>query len=610
MKEVLVKHISNSSQFELSFHDAASQNALNGLKPNTNDPAGESALSSLRCKKLSSEQQSQETMRSRGANFRAHSRFRKIGRNESCRFLHLGSSSSFSMSDDETLTTEMGVSSQISAEWAPSAQQTTSHPQRKMLCDFLSSKEAPYEQNQNLQFSSGKTRQFTKSHDPAVPATRHSSPDHDNLERVSSVRRAMLLSRDKPPGPPPLCSFCQHKSPVFGKPPKRFRFAELEVATGGFCDANFLAEGGFGSVHQGVLPNGQPVAVKQHKLASTQGDKEFCSEVEVLSCAQHRNLVMLIGYCIENNRRLLVYEFVCNGSLDLHLYGRNRPVLEWDARQKVAVGAARGLRYLHEECRVGCIVHRDMRPNNILLTHDYEAMVGDFGLARWQPNGDKGVETRVIGTFGYLAPEYTQTGQITEKADVYSFGVVLLELISGRKAIDISRPKGQQCLAEWARPLLEEQSYLQLLDPRLEHNINANELSCMLEAAALCITQDPQLRPKMSQVLHVLEGDNAIVSPKSSSSTGSSFELPFDATRNKIIARETGNCNSHIVPKDNILHRNLGTLQRASYSGPLRPDQEACKRNTLRRLSMSNAEPLSGHHPGKISSEIKGYAEA
>ncbi|GAY69526.1 hypothetical protein CUMW_289140, partial [Citrus unshiu] len=135
-----------------------------------------------------------------------------------------------------------------------------------------------------------------------------------------------------------------------------------------------LAEGGFGSVHRGVLPDGQAVAVKQHKLASSQGDHEFCSEVEVLSCAQHRNVVMLIGFCIEDRRRLLVYEYICNGSLDSHLYGCHQEPLEWSARQKIAVGAARGLRYLHEECRVGCIVHRDMRPNNILLTHDFEPL--------------------------------------------------------------------------------------------------------------------------------------------------------------------------------------------------------------------------------------------
>lgn len=333
---------------------------------------------------------------------------------------------------------------------------------------------------------------------------RYNRPD---IDFTSNVREAMSLPRSAPLGPPPLCSICQHKAPMFGKPPRWFSYAELELATGGFSQANFLAEGGYGSVHRGVLPDGQAIAVKQHKLASSQGDVEFCSEVEVLSCAQHRNVVMLIGYCIEDKRRLLVYEYICNGSLDSHLYSRNREPLQWHARQKVAVGAARGLRYLHEECRVGCIVHRDMRPNNILLTHDYEPMVGDFGLARWQPDGDTGVETRVIGTFGYLAPEYAQTGQITEKADVYSFGVVLVELLTGRKAVDLTRPKGQQCLTEWARPLLEEYAVQELIDPRLEDGYSETEVHCMIHAASLCIRRDPQSRPRLSQVLRILEGD-------------------------------------------------------------------------------------------------------
>ncbi|KAM7512962.1 hypothetical protein LguiB_011837 [Lonicera macranthoides] len=329
----------------------------------------------------------------------------------------------------------------------------------------------------------------------------HEVRDRLNLNSSKNVREMISLPRSSPLEPPPLCSICQHKAPVFGKPPRWFTYGELEHATRRFSEANFLAEGGYGSVHRGVLPDGQVVAVKQHKLASSQGDHEFCSEVEVLSCAQHRNVVMLIGLCVEDGRRLLVYEYICNGSLDSHLYGHDRDPLEWSARQKIAVGAARGLRYLHEECRVGCIVHRDMRPNNILLTHDFEPLVGDFGLARWQPDGDLGVETRIIGTFGYLAPEYAQSGEITEKADVYSFGIVLVELITGRKAIDISRPKGQQCLSEWARPLLKENFVEELVDPRLRKCYSEKELNSMLRCASMCIRRDPHLRPRMSQVI-------------------------------------------------------------------------------------------------------------
>ncbi|CDY10586.1 BnaC03g70280D [Brassica napus] len=346
--------------------------------------------------------------------------------------------------------------------------------------------------------------------DDANAAQETKISSRSDSETSGNIRGAVSLSRNAPPVPPPLCSICQHKAPVFGKPPRFFSYKELELATKGFSQSNFLAEGGFGSVHRGVLPEGQIVAVKQHKLASTQGDVEFCSEVEVLSCAQHRNVVMLIGFCIEESRRLLVYEYICNGSLDGHLYGRHKDTLEWPARQKIAVGAARGLRYLHEECRVGCIVHRDLRPNNILITHDYEPLVGDFGLARWQPDGELGVDTRIIGTFGYLAPEYTQSGQITEKADVYSFGVVLIELITGRKAMDISRPKGQQCLSEWARSRLEEYAVEELVDPKLEKRYSETEIICMIYTASLCIRRDPHLRPRMSQVLRLLEGDMVV----------------------------------------------------------------------------------------------------
>ncbi|XP_047332145.1 inactive protein kinase SELMODRAFT_444075-like [Impatiens glandulifera] len=330
------------------------------------------------------------------------------------------------------------------------------------------------------------------------------SSDHKKMNNNYGLD---LDSRKAPADPPPLCSLCHHKAPVFGKPPRWFSYAELEHATKGFSEANFLAEGGFGSVHRGFLPDGQIVAVKQYKLESMQGDREFCSEIEVLSCAQHRNVVMLIGLCVEDKKRLLVYEYICNGSLDTHLYGDKKGILEWCSRQRIAVGAARGLRYLHEECRVGCIVHRDVRPNNILITHDFEPLVGDFGLARWQPDGDLGVETRIIGRFGYLAPEYAQSGQITEKADVYSFGMVLLELVTGRKAMDIARPRGQQCLSEWARPLLKKLAIEELIDPRIRNQCSEQEVISMLHCASLCIRRAPQSRPRMSQVLRMLEGD-------------------------------------------------------------------------------------------------------
>ncbi|KAG1335347.1 putative Inactive protein kinase [Cocos nucifera] len=151
-----------------------------------------------------------------------------------------------------------------------------------------------------------------------------------------------------------------------------------------------------------------------------------------------------------------------------------------------------------------------MRSNNILVTHDFEPMVGDFDLARWQPDVDQGVETRAIGTFGYLAPEYAQSGHITEKADVYSFGVVLMELVSGRMAVDVSRPGGQQCLTEWALPLLDECAIDELVDPRLGNCYSQHEACCMLYAASLCIRREPHARPRMPQVFHILEGNSVL----------------------------------------------------------------------------------------------------
>ncbi|XP_059628718.1 inactive protein kinase SELMODRAFT_444075-like [Cornus florida] len=358
--------------------------------------------------------------------------------------------------------------------------------------------------------------------------TYSSSP---TIDRTSSIRKAMSLSIKQPPTPPPLCSVCKHNAPIFGKAPRRFSYEEIEKATDGFSRNNFLAEGGFGPVYRGVLHDGQVVAVKQHKMVSAQGASEFCSEVEALSCAQHRNLVMLVGYCIEI-QWLLVYEFACNGSLDKHLYGRETSeVMAWHNRMKVAIGAARGLRYLHEDCRVGCIVHRDFRPTNILLTHDFESMVGDFGLARWQADGQSAEETRVIGSFGYLSPEYTQTGLITEKADVYAFGIVLLELITGIKATEFSRNGGQHYQPEWSRQLLEKKKPNEIIDPRLENNYVEDEVQCMIHAASLCILPHPEQRPRMSKVLRILEGDSPasyLVNHQNGQSTTSVYDPKQD----------------------------------------------------------------------------------
>ncbi|EEF52503.1 BRASSINOSTEROID INSENSITIVE 1-associated receptor kinase 1 precursor, putative [Ricinus communis] len=335
----------------------------------------------------------------------------------------------------------------------------------------------------------------------------------------SNIKHAVSLGRTSSM-PPPLCSLCQHKAPVFGKPPRQFSYKDLEEATEEFSDMNFLAEGGFGNVYRGVLRDGQVVAVKRLKSGGSQADADFCREVRVLSCAQHRNVVLLIGFCIDGKNRILVYEYICNGSLDFHLHGNRRMPLDWHSRMKIAIGTARGLRYLHEDCRVGCIVHRDMRPNNILVTHDFEPLVADFGLARWHSEWNMSTEERVIGTIGYLAPEYVNNGKITQKVDVYAFGVVLLELMTGQRINELQFYEGQQFLSDWFHPLaaLEPGHVLtriyQLLDPSLatEQVCDfAHQLQAMGQAASLCLRPDPESRPAMSKVLRILEGGDLIV---------------------------------------------------------------------------------------------------
>ncbi|KAL8112104.1 hypothetical protein AgCh_019708 [Apium graveolens] len=227
-----------------------------------------------------------------------------------------------------------------------------------------------------------------------------------------------------------------------------FTYEELSNATNGFSEQNLLGEGGFGCVYKGYLPDGREIAVKQLKIGGGQGEREFKAEVETISRVHHRHLVSLVGYCISENQRMLVYDYVPNNNLYFHLHGEGMPVMEWETRVKVAIGAARGIAYLHEDCHPR-IIHRDIKSSNILLDNNFEARVSDFGLAKLALDANTHITTRVMGTFGYMAPEYAASGKLTEKSDVYSYGVVLLELITGRKPVDSSQPLGDESLVEW-----------------------------------------------------------------------------------------------------------------------------------------------------------------
>ncbi|WOK98618.1 putative receptor-like protein kinase [Canna indica] len=295
---------------------------------------------------------------------------------------------------------------------------------------------------------------------------------------------------------------------------QKFTFIELKSATRNFRPESLLGEGGFGCVFKGwieengtapVKPGtGLTVAVKTLNHDGLQGHKEWLAEVNYLGELQHPNLVKLIGYCIEDDQRLLVYEFMPRGSLENHLFRRSLP-LPWSIRMKIALGAAKGLAFLHEEAERP-VIYRDFKSSNVLLDADYNAKLSDFGLAKDAPEGDKThVSTRVMGTYGYAAPEYVMTGHLTSKSDVYSFGVVLLEMMTGRRSMDKNRPTGEHNLVEWARPHLgERRRFYRLIDPRLEGNFSIKAAQKASQLAHACLSRDPKARPLMSEVVEAL----------------------------------------------------------------------------------------------------------
>ncbi|KAG8388340.1 hypothetical protein BUALT_Bualt02G0115500 [Buddleja alternifolia] len=310
----------------------------------------------------------------------------------------------------------------------------------------------------------------------------------------------------EPPNPtlPLGISSQSQSSSVDGSTKKTtFTFEELLLATKNFAHTNLLGQGGFGYVHKGVLCDGKHVAIKQLKVGSGQGEREFQPEVETISRVHHKHLVSLVGHCISGIQRLLVYEYVPNNTLEFHLHEKENTSINWATRMKIALGSAKGLAYLHEDCKPK-IIHRDIKSSNILLDENFEAKVADFGLARLYSDNDTHVSTRVMGTFGYLAPEYALTGKLTDKLDVFSYGVVLLELITGRRPIDKSQHYLDDNIIDWARPLLtqalENGDFDTLVDPRLQTEYDSVEMTRMVACASLCVRHFARRRPRMSQV--------------------------------------------------------------------------------------------------------------
>ncbi|XP_051141820.1 receptor-like cytosolic serine/threonine-protein kinase RBK2 [Andrographis paniculata] len=282
---------------------------------------------------------------------------------------------------------------------------------------------------------------------------------------------------------------------------KNFTLSELQAATSNFCQGYLIGKGGYAEVYRGRLRSGQLVAIKR----LTKGPMEerigdFLTELGIMAHVNHPNTAKLIGYGVEGGM-YFVLEFSPVGSLASMLHSSREKVV-WDVRYKVAVGIAKGLLYLHEGCQRR-IVHRDIKAANILLTHDFEPQICDFGLAKWLPHQWTHVTvSKFEGTFGYLAPEYLMHGIVDEKTDVFSFGVLLLELITGRRALDYS----QQSLVMWAKPLLKKNRIRELIDPTLAENYDATQMNLMVLTASLCVQQSSIKRPRMSQVLLLLRG--------------------------------------------------------------------------------------------------------
>ncbi|KAM3684245.1 hypothetical protein ACJW31_11G029400 [Castanea mollissima] len=284
-----------------------------------------------------------------------------------------------------------------------------------------------------------------------------------------------------------------------------FSYAELKTATEDFNPDNKLGEGGFGPVYKGTLNDGRVIAVKQLSVTSHQGKNQFLTEIATISAVQHRNLVKLYGCCIEGDKRLLVYEYLENKSLDQALFGKRTLNLDWSTRFDICLGVARGLAYLHEESRLR-IVHRDVKASNILLDSDLIPKISDFGLAKLYDDKKTHISTRVAGTIGYLAPEYAMRGHLTEKADVFAFGVVALELVSGRPNSDSSLEEEKIYLLEWAWQLHENNREVDLVDSKLSE-FKEEEVKRLIGVSLLCTQASPTLRPSMSRVVAMLSGD-------------------------------------------------------------------------------------------------------
>ncbi|KAJ7557095.1 hypothetical protein O6H91_05G111300 [Diphasiastrum complanatum] len=319
---------------------------------------------------------------------------------------------------------------------------------------------------------------------------------------AAAKRRAAIASSLSNSGPSrPKTSVC-------------FEMDEIKKATKNFSGSSIIGAGGFGNVYKGILENGTVIAVKRFKNCSPSGDPAFVHEVDMISSVRHRNLVPLVGWCVgssplEGHQRIIVFEYMPNGSLQEYISGKFHPGLDWPTRQKIAIGTARGIAYLHHGAQPA-IIHRDIKPSNILLDANFNARVSDFGLARFAPEGVTHMSTGVAGTRGYIAPEYFMYGQLTEKSDVYSFGIVLLELLTGKGTL-VSAPE-EFCqplpLADWVCFMLKAGKITELLDQSLKNSALEEVMERYILVGLVCSHKQVFCRPSMAQALKMLEDDS------------------------------------------------------------------------------------------------------
>ncbi|XP_015061643.1 probable serine/threonine-protein kinase At1g01540 [Solanum pennellii] len=288
-----------------------------------------------------------------------------------------------------------------------------------------------------------------------------------------------------------------------------YTLRELEVATNFFAHENVIGEGGYGIVYRGVMEDNSYVAVKNLLNNRGQAEREFKVEVEAIGRVRHKNLVRLLGYCAEGAHRMLVYEYVDNGNLEQWLHGDVGPYspLTWEIRMNIILGTAKGLTYLHEGLEPK-VVHRDIKSSNILIDKQWNSKVSDFGLAKLLGSERSYITTRVMGTFGYVAPEYASTGMLNDKSDVYSFGILLMEIISGRNPVDYSRPPGEVNLVDWLKTMVSNRNSEGVLDPKMREKPSSRALKRALLVALRCVDPNAQKRPKMGHVIHMLEVDD------------------------------------------------------------------------------------------------------